>query len=257
VRVVAVDWSGRVIGEQRHLWVAEVADGQPALLTGCTRAEVVDMLLRHAETDSRLVVGLDFSFSIPAWFLAEAGIAGVDDLWSDKARLEAWLSGCEPPFWGRPGRRCPPRAAADGWRATELAASAVGPRPRSVFQIGGAGAVGTASLRGFPALARLRAAGFSIWPFDPPDPPVVFEVWPRHHYGGPLVKSSVAARARAAEGFPAAWRSAAVASDDAFDAAVTALVLSARTADLLATPPPAHPLTPVEGWIWGVPVPEL
>src|SRR3954447_22413875 len=45
VRVVAVDWSGRLTGEQRHLWAAEVIGGRPAGLTGCTRTEVVDLLL--------------------------------------------------------------------------------------------------------------------------------------------------------------------------------------------------------------------
>src|SRR4051794_7615876 len=214
VRLVAVDWSGRVTGERRYLWAAEVVDGRPRSLAGCTRTEVVDVLLRHAERDSDLIVALDFSFSMPAWFLAAAGIASVDDLWSDVPRLEAWLAACDPPFWGKPGRGCPPDTAADGWRATELAATAIGPRPRSVFQIGGAGAVGTASLRGFPSLARLRAAGFSIWPFDPPRPPVVFEVWPRHHYGARFVKSSVEARVDAAAlRLPAPWRAAAIASD--------------------------------------------
>src|SRR4051794_4202638 len=108
VRLVAVDWSGRVTGERRHLWAAEVVDGRAGALAGCTRTEVVDLLLHHAERDNDLIAALDFSFSMPAWFLASVGIDGVEELWSDGSRLEQWLAACEPPFWGRPGRPCPP-----------------------------------------------------------------------------------------------------------------------------------------------------
>ena len=37
-------------------------------------------------------------------------------------------------------------------------------RPKSTFQIGGAGAVGTGSLRGMPHLLTLREAGCAVWP---------------------------------------------------------------------------------------------
>jgi hypothetical protein len=48
-----------------------------------------------------------------------------------------------------------------------------------VFQIGGAGAVGTDSVRGTPHLLTLAKAGFSIWPFDPPHHLMVIEIYPR------------------------------------------------------------------------------
>ena len=51
----------------------------------------------------------------------------------------------------------------------ERAARVRGIAPKSVFQIGGAGSVGTASLRGMPVLQRLREAGFAVWPFDRPE----------------------------------------------------------------------------------------
>lgn len=55
----------------------------------------------------------------------------------------------------------------DELRRTDRERPAVGGiRPTSGFQIGGAGAVGTGAVRGMPMLARLRAAGFAIWPFD-------------------------------------------------------------------------------------------
>src|SRR6185312_9724408 len=38
--------------------------------------------------------------------------------------------------------------------------------PKSPFQIGGSGSVGTGSLRAMPFLLGLRAAGFRVWPFE-------------------------------------------------------------------------------------------
>src|SRR5207249_2347049 len=97
---------------------------------------------------------------------------------------------------------------------------------KSVFQIAGAGAVGTGSLRGMPALLDLRAAGFAIWPFDPPRLPMAVEIYPRW-LTGRVNKSSPIARAlylatRFGEENRALLRTAA-SSEDAFDAAVSAL----------------------------------
>jgi hypothetical protein len=255
--VIAVDWSGRATGEERHLFMAEITDGAvPGALQGRTRAAVERRLLDLADNDPNIVCGLDFGFSLPAWFLSQQGIDQVDEMWSDSDRLERWLAACEPPFWGRPGRPRPSDAGERGWRATELAAAAAGPRPKAVFQIGGAGAVGTGSLRGMPMLGRLRRAGFSVWPFDPPRPPVLLEVWPRHHYGGPLVKSNLAARTLAAARLPEQWRATAAHSEDAFDAGITAWGLWTQTDAIVTAAPVDHPLAPVEGWIWGVAVPS-
>jgi len=105
-----------------------------------------------------------------------------------------------------------------------------GRRPKSTFQIGGAGAVGTASLRGMPYLRRLRADGIAIWPFDPAGSgPALAEVYPRW-WTGPVVKSSGPARQRhlaaLGSGLPGRLRAVACGSADAFDAACTALALS-------------------------------
>src|SRR5947207_2673911 len=54
-----------------------------------------------------------------------------------------------------------------------------GIRPKSVFQIGGAGAVGTGSIRGMSLLKRLSDAGFAVWPFDSAQFPLVVEIYPR------------------------------------------------------------------------------
>jgi hypothetical protein len=125
-----------------------------------------------------------------------------------------------------------------------------------MFQIGGSGAVGTASLRGMPVLDRLRRAGFAVWPMDPPRLPAVLEVWPRL-YIGPLVKSQVGPRkawvgARRAT-IPAPLRRLAEGSQDAFDASAAALGLAATVQ--IAWDPPLFddPVVRLEGWIWGVP----
>jgi len=125
--------------------------------------------------------------------------------------------------------------------------------PKSVFQIGGAGAVGTGSLRGLPVLARLRAAGFAIWPFDPPGWPLALEIYPRL-LTGPVIKSSASGRQRyLAARYPALdgpLLAYATASEDAFDAAISALAMAQHVADLRALPPlPDSPFRR-EGLIW-------
>ncbi len=252
--VVAVDWSGRASDERRHLWTAEAHDGELLrLVAGRTRREVIDELLARVGETPGVVVGFDFSFSLPEWFLRDHGHANARALWDAAATDgEAWLRDCEPPFWGRPGRPRPDLPA--HLRRTEADLAAVGGiRPKSSFQIGGAGSVGTGSVRGFPALARLQDAGYAIWPFDAPArPPVAVEIWPRT-FTGPVVKSDAAARAAHLDHhFPELahdLRDAAIGSEDAFDAAVSAIVMSHHEAVLRALPAldDAHP----EGRVWG------
>src|ERR1700722_8958040 len=106
--VVAVDWSGAAAGAAAKIWSAQVIDGElVALRNGRSRAEVTeDLVALRARSPDGLVVGLDFSFSLPAWFLRAHCCATVDDLWQLSARMgEQWLAECLPPFWGRPG--CP------------------------------------------------------------------------------------------------------------------------------------------------------
>jgi hypothetical protein len=255
VSVVAVDWSGRATGERRHLWTAEAHDGELVrLVGGRTRAEVIDELVARADDAPGVVVGFDFSFSLPAWYLRDRGHATARALWDAAATDgEAWLRDCDPPFWGRPGRPRPDLPA--HFRHTEADVAAVGGiRPKSSFQIGGAGSVGTGSVRGFPALARLQDAGFTIWPFDAPArPPVAVEIWPRA-FTGPVVKSRATARAAYLDhhlpDLRSALRDAAVEREDAFDAAVSAVVMSRHEPALRALPVLADAARH-EGWVWG------
>ncbi|MGD9890667.1 MAG: hypothetical protein AB7U18_05165, partial [Dehalococcoidia bacterium] len=177
---IAIDWSGARDGGARGIVLAQAAgDTLVRLEGGRNRDQIAEHLIALAEQNPDLVIGLDFAFSLPAWFLDAMGATTAPDLWELAGdRAEDWLAACAPPFWGRSGTRRPELPA--HFRRTELEVPAVGGiRPKSVFQVGGSGAVGTGSLRGMRLLSRLRHAGFSIWPFDPPGWPRVVEIYPR------------------------------------------------------------------------------
>jgi hypothetical protein len=167
--VVGVDWSGAAsaAAQRRGIWAATVRDGGVADLRNGTREEVVGYV---GGLPGSVLVGFDFAFAFPSWFEPR----GADAAWR-RAELEGehWLAACPWPFWGRTGRRRPSDVPSE-LRAQERALGA-----KSVFQIGGAGTVGTGTIRGMPHLARLRADGWSIWPFDPVGPRTAVEVYPR------------------------------------------------------------------------------
>jgi hypothetical protein len=253
-RLVAVDWSGRASGEHRHIWVAEAVEGRlERLSTGRGRDETVAYLSELAGAGESLVVGLDFAFSLPAWWLRHRGYRSVFELWDAAGdEAEEWLSSCVPPFWGRPGRPRP--AGIEHFRRTEREVAPVaGIRPKSTFQIGGAGSVGTGSLRGMAILARLRREGFSVWPFEEPVPPIVIEIYPRALTGA-VRKSKRRERVRCLDEFgarvPSTLRSAAASGEDAFDAVVSALVMSEHIDELQALRAATDPVAALEGRIW-------
>jgi hypothetical protein len=221
VRIVAVDWSGRLKGAEESLWLAEVRDGRLSeLRNGLTREGLVVRLIDLADAHPRMVVGLDFAFSFPRWWCAEQGWASGPDVWAAMAeRGEALLAACDEPFWGRPGKPNP-HPPDRLYRRTEREDGARG--TKSVFQIGGAGAVGTGSVRGMPHLLTLAENGFSVWPFTADGWPRVVEIYPRA-LSGAVNKGRWAQRhALAFERFPEQPHSLlerAVGSEDAFDAA--------------------------------------
>ncbi len=142
-----------------------------------------------------MVVGRDCAFSFPRWFLDARGLGGGVELWEHaEMHGEEWLARCEAPFWGRPGRRRPAMPA-QFRRTDEDVPTLGGIRPKSPFQVGGAGSVGTGSIRGMPILRRLREGGFAIWPFDAPGASMVLEIYPRL-LTGVVHKSSAVARAQ-------------------------------------------------------------
>jgi GTP pyrophosphokinase len=206
-----------------------------------------------ASEDAELIVGLDFAFSLPAWFLDKQGTRTAHELWKRAEHEgELWLKACEPPFWGKPGKKRPD--IPEHLRATDLVAGQqAGVLPKSIFQISGAGAVGTGSLRGMPHLVRLAEAGFSMWPIDEPSLPLVIEIYPRL-LTGPVVKSRHKDRdAYLAREFPnlsREYRKKAAAKEDAFDAAVSALVMGRHAGSLAKLQQPDDAVLRREGAIW-------
>lgn len=257
MRVIAIDWSGARTGAERRIWLAEVVDDRLVRLeNGRSREEIAEHLVAEARRDPKVVIGFDFAFSLPQWYLDEHGF-DARGLWEHLSggAAELWLSRCEPPFWGRPGRRRPALGSdRDHYRRTEREVKdKTGFRPKSVFQVGGAGAVGTGSLRGMPILRRLKDAGFSVWPFDPPGWPRIVEIYPRLLTEA-VRKSDAAERApylsARHEVLDDRLRERAASSEDAFDAAISALVMHRYLGDLFALPVIEDRQTLLEGMIW-------
>ncbi len=178
MRILAVDWSGNAsrAAARKCIWIAEARDGRLCRLEGGRdRDETMEFLLAEAERDPELVVGLDFAFGLPAWFARARRATTGREVWELVAREgESWLRDPQPPFW----RARKPSFEQTEFRRTELDVTGTRLHPKSVFQLGGAGHVGTASLRGMPYLQGLTRR-YSIWPFDPPQLPLVVEIYPR------------------------------------------------------------------------------
>jgi hypothetical protein len=260
VRIFAIDWSGRSGADQRRmLWIAEAVNRELIRLeSGRTREETVELLIAEADRNSHLIVGFDFAFSLPEWYLRDRALT-PRVLWAMVANealtprmrslgLARWLNSPEPPFWTTTQAHALLTADQE-FRRTEMHARAAGSQPKSVFQLMGAGQVGRGSLYGMQALHRLAAAGFRIWPFDEAGLPLVVEVFPRLLTGA-VTKSRRSERERylSTLRIPNEVRRRAAASDDAFDAAVSGLVMSASVGDLLALQNKPDDL--IEGRIW-------
>jgi hypothetical protein len=282
-RVVAIDWSGdrSDSGQRRKIWAGvwtARSGGRPSvtLESGRTREELIGRLIELARETPRMVVGVDFCFSYPAWFVREHGATSAPEFWEIvRVHGERWLSReCDDVrFWGRPRRKPPEFCGDDGatrmLRLADLeckvpshiadktqAAKVKGIAPKSPFQIGGAGAVGTGTLRGIPFLPRLREAGFAIWPFDEPRLPMLIEIYPRL-LTGPVRKSVRKERVRyLREQVPPAVLTKraltqAQSSEDAFDAAVSAVRMGERRAEFAALTRLTDDLRRLEGKVWG------
>jgi hypothetical protein len=293
-RVVAVDWSGdQGPGQKKKIWAGiwTASDlygkaGRVTLESGRTRVELMEWLMELARETPRMVVGFDFSFSYPAWFLRELGIGSAPEFWRVVAegQGEKWLhQDCEDGrFWGRAGSRRHGKKPAEfcGEHAHRMlrraetvlkvraemtdplaVARIAGIAPKSVFQIGGAGAVGTASLRGMPGLLVLRSAGFRIWPFDEPSAkkPLVVEIYTRLMTGAVTKSSEVARTAYLAKkrkenalyaGLSRAVMAKASGSEDAFDALVTALVMTEHRGEFARLRKTEDEVFRMEGQTW-------
>jgi hypothetical protein len=112
-----------------------------------------------------------------------------------------------------------------------------------------------------PLLKRLREAGFAVWPFDRAGlkRPMVVEMYTRLNTGA-VRKSNAAARAAyllrkrkedaAYAALPRGVMEKARGSEDAFDALVSCMVMTARRAEFARLRAPKDPGYRVEGWTW-------
>lgn len=276
--------------------------GTVQLENGRTRAEVAEWLIGLARETPRMVVGIDMCFSFPEWFVrGELGLSSAPEFWRlvTETHGERWLQrrAAEDPeldrrFWGKPHKR-PAEFSGENLhrmlRATDIdckilshipqkerAARMKGITPKSVFQIGGSGSVGTGSLRGIPMLLRLYEAGFRVWPFDVPaldgaEPaPLLVEMYTRLmtgavHKANPVKRRAYLERLRSpkSDGFDARYAALSRAvlerargSEDAFDALVSCMVMTARRASFGRLPMPRDPAAAIEGWTWAPEVDE-
>ncbi len=293
-RVIAVDWSGdKGPGQRRKIWagVWTASAGRIALESGRTRDELAAWLIELARETPRMAVGVDCCFSFPAWFLEEHGCATVFDFWRYVAagQGERWLAresaevARDKRFWGAPHKR-PAQFCGAGlarsMRLTDMdnkitpkmlagdperAAKVKGITPKSPFQIGGSGSVGTGSLRAMPFLLRLREAGFRVWPFEPSaigaqkPAPLLVEIYTRLLTGA-VAKSNETAR----KSYLAAKRkddaayamlsrgvlTSAYTSEDAFDALVCAVEMVRVRREFLTLRATRNPLLRLEGITW-------
>jgi hypothetical protein len=293
-RVIGIDWSGRVdaSGQRKHIWAGiwtreRTGKVSVKLEAGRTRDEVAEWLIRLAAETPRMVIGIDCCFSYPAWFLEEHNCATVFEFWEHVAagQGERWLAreaveiARDERFWGKPHKR-PEEFSGENLRRmmrftdwdNKIAQSAAngdplraakmrGITPKSPFQIGGSGSVGTGSLRAMPFLLRLREAGFRIWPFEAASShkPLVVEMYTRL-MTGPVAKSNPAARkaylsARREQDplFGAVSRSVlrtAEASEDAFDALISTMEMVRHAAEFASLKPTKDPELRLEGITW-------
>ena len=298
-RVVAIDWSGRVdtagpaaahLG--RRLDHASPNDkGKFTLEAGRTREELITWLIELAQETPRMVVSVDCCFSFPAWFLAEHGCRTVFDFWRHVAagHGERWLArecnevARDERFWGKPHKR-PAQFCGEGlpksMRQTDMenkitpkllagdperAAKVKGITPKSPFQIGGSGSVGTGSLRAMPFLLSLWEAGFRVWPFESPSliarrpQPLLVEMYTRLLTGA-VAKSNEAAR----RAYLTAKRMSdtaymelgrgvlakAYASEDAFDALVSVVEMVRWRGEFAGLKPTKDEVLQLEGITW-------
>ncbi len=260
-RIIAIDWSGdkTPTGQRRKIWIADSRNGKVSVANRRTREETAEYLIAAANRNPHLIVGLDFAFSYPAWFVGEQGCKSAEAFWQLLAngKGEEWLSECRAPFWGRAGRRCPNDHRAPDWkgfRQTDRRLNISGIQPKSPFQIGGAGAVGTGSLRGIPILHQLQGAGFSIWPFTAPGLAVALEIYPRV-FTGKGNKSSLSFRSThlkqpAFASLAEKVLTEARESEDAFDALCSVIGMKDNAAQLANLQQATDPTELLEGKIW-------
>lgn len=222
-RIVIVDWSANASPKRGadSIWICELdaRTGTEVTRNPPTRWAARDLVVDALRPPGRTLLGVDFPLGYPAGFARAVGLgtpqwaavwthlgeAVIDD---ERNRNNRWDVAREwnrrlgaPHFWGAP------RAHSDEWlmstmprtgqtlppyRACEARLREQGLRPFTVWQLLGAGSVGSQAITGIPVLQHLRrhrdlAQRTRVWPFETgltrapataADAIVIAEVWP-------------------------------------------------------------------------------
>ncbi len=270
--VVMVDWSAAARAPRTArpdtIFAAVARDGHtsPAEYLGHRLAAetwLTGLFAAERAAGRRVLAGFDFPFGYPRGF--GRALTGTPDplaLWDWlEARIEdaptrnnrfevagainARFPGIGP-FWGNGTARDVEHLPRKGRARTDTGMPerrAVEDRHRGAFtlwQLSGAGAVGSQTLMGLPVLSRMRrrfGTDLSVWPFEAPDTGIVLaEVWPS------LLAPTVAAEIAATGGIK-----------DARQVEVLARAVAALSSEALAEVMDVsdEPHAAEEGWILG------
>ena len=207
-RVIVVDWSGRATRSPARdskdaIWIG-LCDGAESQSYHRSRSDAEAFLRARLAEGGRQLVGFDFPMGYPQGLARR--LTGRDDA----RALHGWLAdritdapdnannrfdvaaainrtlGGPGPFWGCP--RALPRPGLPSLKTVDYAALGLAekrrverenPPAKPVWQLLGAGSVGSQALLGIPVVHRLAAAtGAAVWPFDPPRDLTLAEVYP-------------------------------------------------------------------------------
>lgn len=215
---IACDWSAAVGRKpeprEDRCWIAWAKSGEVSEPEYCptrleAEASIVELL--EAYSDARVLLGFDFAIGYPA---ADDGssvlptgrslCAQIAELIEDDAsgnnnrfqvaadlntRIAAATGAPSGPFWGRPNElrlaaldpKRPSGTHVKKLRMCEVAArKQTKTKPKSPWQLTGAGSVGSQSLMGLPTVHRLleRFEDATLWPFEDPGRIVIGEIYP-------------------------------------------------------------------------------
>lgn len=244
-------------------------------------AWLVSQLTAGVRANERILLGLDFPYGYPAGFARALGLTGEpwQAIWaylaghvhdddrnaSNRFTVAADLNrrlGSHASFWGRPRHlalaglpslkevvyRSPESEGLPEWRQVEQCLRVMRRWPQPAWKLSGAGAAGSQTLVGIPALHRLRELPMlrdvsRVWPFEvlvpdlPPRAPAVVhaEIWPSL-----MPFADEAGGCRDARQVRAAARH------------FRRLDRRGQLADLFAAAPGDSTVTHEEGWVLGV-----
>jgi hypothetical protein len=212
-RVMIVDWSGRAARSPEReskdaIWIG-LHSADSATQTYCrSRAEAEAWLRQALAEGGRQLVGFDFPMGYPnglahrltgqdsaralhGWLAGQITDApdNTNNRFEVAASINRQLGGpgnTWGPFWGCPKAR--PVPGLPSLKSVDYAALGLAekrlverenPPAKPVWQLLGAGSVGSQALLGIPVVHRLaKAFNAAVWPFEPPRDLTLAEVYP-------------------------------------------------------------------------------